>query len=257
MEKYGSESSINETMFMKKIAIAVVVAIMSCVTSRAHAEPKKNWSDEAEISYVETGGNTDTSTFSLKNELKVKLTEKLSSSWKLGAISSTSGGVRNAESYHMELRGNYLFTKMVYAYLYSGWEKDTFAGLHSRLYAGPGLGYKLLIGPYHFLFVEAGINYVDEEFTDNTEEDFFSGRLFGKYEFVFNDVNKFHQSLEYLFHLDENEEYNVISETAITSALGTNYSLKASYTVKYDNRPVPGTLEKTDTILATALVANF
>ncbi|MEN8135811.1 MAG: DUF481 domain-containing protein [Thermodesulfobacteriota bacterium] len=241
---------------MKRIIVASVVTVVVCVMSTAQAE-EKNWSDEAELSYVETGGNTDTSTLSFKNELKVKLSDKLSSSWKLGSMSSTSDGTRNAESYYTELRGDYLFTERFYTYLNAGWAKDTFAGLDSRIYTGPGVGFKVLPGPKHFLSAEAGLNYVSEEYSNNKEEDFISGRVFGKYEFAFNDTNKFSQSLEYLHNFDESEDYNIISETAITSALNTNYSLKVSYTVKYDNLPVPATLDDTDTILAAALVANF
>lgn len=241
---------------MKKTIIAIVMSILACSMSEANTE-QKNWSDEAELSYVETGGNTDTSTFALKNELQVKLAEKSSASWKLGALSNTSDGVRNAEAYYMELRGDHLFTERVYLYLKTGWEKDTFAGLDSRLYGGPGLGYKILTGPKHLLFAEAGLNYVNEKYTNNTEDDFISDRFFGKYEFVFSETNKFSQSLEYLCPLEESADYNVISETAVTSALAANYSLKASYTVKYDTLPVPNTLDNTDTVFGTALVATF
>jgi putative salt-induced outer membrane protein YdiY len=39
--------------------------------------------------------------------------------------------------------------------------------------------------------------------------------------------------------------------------LSDNLSLKASYVIKYDNQPIPETLEETDTILAVTLVVNF
>jgi putative salt-induced outer membrane protein len=49
----------------------------------------------------------------------------------------------------------------------------------------------------------------------------------------------------------------VISETALISALSDYLSLKTSYVVKYNNQPVPATLEETDTILSVTLVVNF
>ena len=46
-------------------------------------------------------------------------------------------------------------------------------------------------------------------------------------------------------------------KTAVISGLVDYLSLKASYTIKYDNQPVPSTLEETDTVLAITLVVNF
>ena len=46
------------------------------------------------------------------------------------------------------------------------------------------------------------------------------------------------------------------SETALVSALSTNFSMKTAYLVKYDHQPVAD-LAKTDTILSVALVVNF
>lgn len=241
---------------MKINPVIAGLAVMVVFAAPALAE-EKNWSDQAELSFVETSGNSDTSTLSFKNELKIKFTDQLSGTWKLGALSAQNDGVRTAESFYTELRGDYLLTERFYVYLNTGWAKDNFAGLDSRIYAGPGAGYKILLGPKHFLASEAGLNYMSEEYTNDTEEDFLAGRLFGKYEFAFNETNKFSQSLEYLLNFDESEDYNIISETAVTSALSTNYSLKVSYTVKYDHMPVPDTLDDTDTIMAVALVANF
>jgi putative salt-induced outer membrane protein len=241
---------------MKKIYAATGLAMLLGMAATVPAAAK-NWADEAELSYVETGGNSDTASLSFKNELRVKFSDTIAGTWKVGALSATNAGTRTAESHATELRGDYLFTERLFAYLNAGWAKDPFAGLDSRWYSGPGAGYKILLGPIHFFTVEAGLNYVSEEYTDNTEVDFIAGRLFGEYIFAFNDTNKFSQSLEYLHNFSEGTDYNIIAETAVTSALSSNYSLKVSYTVKYDHMPVPATLDDTDTILAAALVANF
>ena len=240
---------------MKKLYAALFLATLFLIAPKAQAE--KNWSDQAELSYVKTSGNSDTSTLSFKNELKNKYSDQLSSTWKLAALSAQNDGSRTAERFSTELRGDYLFSERFYSYLNLGWLKDTFAGIDTRLYAGPGAGYKLLAGPKHLLSAEVGLNYVSEDYTNDTKEDFFSGRLFGKYEFAINDTNKFSQSLEYLHNFEASKDYNVISETALSSALNSKFSLKVSYTVNYDHMPVPDTLKHTDTILATALVANF
>ena len=122
---------------------------------------------------------------------------------------------------------------------------------------GPAVGYKWLTGPKHFVTTEAGLNYVSEEYVNNTEEDYLQGRLFGLYEYPFSSKNKFSQSLEFLYDFENSDNYNMNSVTALISALSDYLSLKTSYEIKYDHEPVPAMLKKTDTILAVTLVVNF
>ena len=234
----------------------VLLGIATGVYGEEGKEEKK-LSDQAELSFVDTGGNTDVVSLSARNLLKYKFTEKLEGAWEVGALYGESDGEKNAESYFTDLRLDYLFTERFYVSGIAGWSKDEFAGIDSRYEIGPAAGYKFLIGPKHFLLGEAGLNYVNEEYTDDTDKDYLGGRAFAQYEYVFTEKNRFSQSLEFLYDFDESDNYNIISETALISALSDYLSLKASYLVKYDNEPVPSTLDETDTILALTLVANF
>jgi len=219
---------------------------------------EKKWSDEGELSSVNTGGNTNVSTFSAKNIVKYKFSEKFEGNWKASALNSKTEGVKTAENYASELRGDYLFSEHVYAGLAVGWLKDKFAGIDTRYYAGPVAGYKIFVGPKHFLKSEAGLDYVTEEYTNNTEADFLRGRAFSLYEFHFTDLNKFSQSLEYLYDFDNTNNYNINSVSAMVTVLSQNFSLKTSYEIKYDNEPIGARLnKKTDTLLAVSLLVNF
>lgn len=240
-----------------KTPIITAVFLTLVFSTACFAQETKKWSDEAELSFVDTGGNSDTQTVSAKNLLKYQFSPKLTGTWKAGALSGKTDNERNAERFFTELRLDYALSERLYSYVNGGWLKDKFAGVSSRYYAGPGLGYKFLNGPRNFLAGEAGLNYVIEEYTNDTDRDYLGGRLFGLYEYHFNKKNKFTQSLEYLHDFDESTNYLINSETAVISALNGNLSLKASYIVNYDHDPVPSTLDTTDTIIAIALVANF
>jgi putative salt-induced outer membrane protein YdiY len=122
---------------------------------------------------------------------------------------------------------------------------------------GPGIRYKFLTGPKRLLVGETGANYATEEYTDGTDKDYIEGRVFGKYEYAFTEKNRFSQSVEFLYDFDDSESYKVNSVTALISALNSYLSLKASYDVNYNNKPVPETLDKTDTILGITLVVSF
>ncbi len=242
---------------MKHLNIFVLFLMaLSLPVSVVSAEDKP-WSDEGELSFVKTGGNSKVSTFSAKNIVKYKFSKKVEGAWKAAALSSKSDGVRSAENYMSELRGDYLVSERAFAGLTLGWFKDQFAGIDARYYTGPVAGYKILIGPKNFLKAEVGLDYVSEEYTNNTESDFMRGRAYGEYDYHFTKVNKFFQSIEYLYDFDTPENYNINSTTAMVTVLSENFSFKTSYDVRFDNDPTPSTLEKTDTVLGVSMLVSF
>ena len=233
-------------------ALFVFLAMATAVCAQ-----EKRWSDQAELSFVDTGGNTEVTSLSAKNLLRYEFSEKFQAAWKLAALYGKTEGEKTAESYSSELRLDYLCTDRLYSFAAAGWSQDEFAGIDSRYYVGPGVGYKFLIGPKHFLLGEVGANYVNEEYTDDTDEGYIEGRAYASYEYALTEKNKFSQSVEYLYNFEDGKNYRVNSETAVISALSDYLSLKASYVIKHDNQPAPSTLEETDTILSVTLVVNF
>jgi putative salt-induced outer membrane protein YdiY len=244
---------------MKKAILFILVLCigLAVIASDSSAEEKKAFSDEGEVSYVQTDGNTEVTTLSAKNLAKYQFNERLLGSWKVGVVSAETYSVKTAENYFTELRLDYQNTKRIYSFVNTGWEQNKFSGIDEHLYGGAGVGYKFLDGPSNFLVGELGVRYVTDTYIDMTKDDYAGGRAFAKYEHAFTEKNKFSQSLEYLNSFDDSKKYNVISETAITSALSGILSLKAAYLVNYINAPVPATLEKKDTTLTVALVVNY
>ena len=217
---------------------------------------EKSWTDEAELSFVSTNGNSKVTTLSAKNLLKVPFSESFSGSWKLQGLYGKNDGVKNAEAYMTELRGDYAQSKRLYYFASAGWFQNKFSGIDNRYVYGLGTGYKVLDGPKNFLLGEAGLTFTQEEDTAGNDNEYPGGRLFAQYAYVFNDANKFTQSVEYLPDFDESDNWLLNSETALVSAMSTHFSMKTAYLVKYDNQPVAG-LAKTDSIVSIALVANF
>jgi putative salt-induced outer membrane protein len=246
---------------MKRGAFALAAWILLVAASGAVAEESaKNdnaWSDQAELSFANTTGNTRTTSLAGKNLLTYKFTPKLAGSWKLGGLYSEDKGQTTAENYATELRFDYLYTERIYQYAIAGWNKDRFAGIDQRYYGGIGAGDKFLLGPRHFLVGEAGLNYTKEDYTDGTDSGFLTGRAFAKYEYAISKKNRFVQSLEYLYDFSDSAHYRLNSETALVAALNETFSLKAGYIVRYDHKPVPAGLKRTDTVMSMALVADF
>jgi putative salt-induced outer membrane protein len=218
----------------------------------------KPWSDEAELSFISTGGNSDVETLSAKNLYKLKFAESYTFIWKLEALHGKTNDTLSAERYFTDLRLEYAFSERAYSYTSTSWLQDTFAGLDSRVNFSVGGGYRFLVGPESFFKLEAGVNNVKESYTtEEPDRRFMEGRLYGEYIYHFSEKNKFSQSIESLHDFSDSDRYRLNSETALTAALNDRFSLKISYQIKYNHQPVPATLDKSDTILSTAIVANF
>lgn len=216
----------------------------------------KIWSDAAELSYVKTGGNTDVQTLLVNNVFKYNLTPKLTGTWDFHILNGKTNDVQTAERYDTELRLDFKDSDRFYSFGNVIWLQDQFAAVMPRDYYGAGEGYKIWTGPKHTLITEAGLNYTTERFTDGTGRDFMGGRLFGKYVYAFTEKSTFSQQVEYIPDFNADRDYFVNSETALTAALNSYLSLKASYVVKYSNEPPLGK-ENTDTITSTTQVVNF
>lgn len=234
--------------------LVVLISLFFAVDGLAEA---KKWQDEAELSYVDTSGNSDVTTLSFKNLFKYQFNERLIISWELGALYGESDGDRSAESYMTELRADYDLNSRLYSYGLVGYLADEFAGLDQRYYGGLGIGYTFIKGPKHFLSSELGLNYSSEDYTDGTDSRFIEGRAFVLYEYAINEKNKFSQGIEYLYDFDESDNYRINTDTSLKVQINTLLSLKVGYEVRYDNAPTPATLDDTDTRFYTAIVAAF
>ena len=241
---------------MNKLLFYILLAIWTAIPTAVFSQENR-WQDEAELSYVNTGGNTDVLSLSGKNRLSYQFSDRLSGIWDLSALYGKTDGDKSAERYATEIRLDYGLTERVYIAGIGGWLQDEFAGIDERLYLGPALGYKFIIGPKHFLSGEAGLDYVTENYTNNSDADFMRGRALGLYEFVLSEKSKVTQSLEYLYDFDNADNFNVNSETALITSLSDTFSIKTSYEIHYDNEPVPSSLDETDTLISVALVVNM
>lgn len=245
---------------MRNAAAVFALTAALAAPGLAHAAggaPPKALSDQAELSYVQTGGNTKTQTLAAKNLLKYRFTDRLTGYWSASAVTARDRGTTTAESYATELRLDRGLTERGYVYGLAGWNKNRFAGIDQRYYGGAGAGYRLLAGPAHFLQVEGGLNGTNEEYIDGTDDAFLTGRAFGRYEYAFSERSRFSQSAEYLHNFSDSKRYHVIAETALAAALNAVLSMKASWLVRYAGEPVPAGVKRTDTMLAVALVLNY
>jgi putative salt-induced outer membrane protein YdiY len=200
-----------------------------------------------------------------------------------GTVTETESTAVTASLYALALKYRRDISPRFYWFVASSWYQNFFAGVDDRYIAGGGLGYVFVKEPRHLLRGEAGFDYTREDplgnpvpgvpATDVLETtDYASLHLFLGYEFKISETAKLTEDLNFNDSLDTTSDWRALSVTAVTASLTSKLAIKVSYTVGYDNRPaervvldsvgpvltdVSVPFEKTDTILAAALVVNF
>ncbi|MBN2297745.1 MAG: DUF481 domain-containing protein, partial [Deltaproteobacteria bacterium] len=234
------------------LCVCCVAVVMSCGYGRC-----SNFKDEAEFAYSDTAGNSDVIVFSARNSMEYAFSQRLEGVWKAAGRYGKSGGEKNVERYSSEQRINYLFAGKVYTSVITKWLTDEFAGIHRQYYIGPALGYRFIDGPAHFLSTEAGANYTVVDYVDHSVERFIEGRASAEYEYVIMPKTRFKSSIEFFYNFEEGDAFNINSEVSLVNSLDEYLAIKTIIEIEYNNKPVPSTLKKTDTVLSVALVFTY
>ncbi len=144
--------------------------------------------------------------------------------------------------------------------------RDRFQGLALRLNFDPGLAYYFFDYEKHRLFAELGYDLqydvrrddtIAESALDGVDVDKtevrHSGRAFLGYDNKLNSAVSFSTGLEYIQAVTEAENWRVNWDVGLTSSISESFSLATTFSLRFDNNPLPG-VEKTDTTTAVSLV---
>lgn len=238
---------------MKK---AMFLIFLLSSTGAYAQEAAKKWKDTAELSYVQTAGNSKTSTLAAKNLFNYDW-EKAALELAAGGLGTESRDTVTAEQYTASQKVSRKLAGKNYAFEKTVWNKDRFAGIKERWDLGLGFGRHLLDSADDKLFAEAGAGYIFEDRLPGTEnQSFGTYRGYAKYIRTLSATANASQDLEYLGNLKESDGYRMNAETALVASITTHFSLKASYLWKYVNTPSAG-FKKTDTTTAMAIIVNY
>lgn len=256
----------------------------------AQDEKELGWADKAELTLVMTNGNASLSTFGLKNALDYV--------WPRAALRVSVGGIRTesktftrvaqgtpddftvqktytsavtAEAYYTRGRFDHDVNGNTFLYLGSGWERNTFAGVGSRVTTAAGVGRSFADREAFQLRVDLGLTYTLQRDVDATDRDSFAGaRLSYELSRRLTETTE----LGSVLILDENQEntddLRADFTNSISVAIAQGLALKASYQLLFDNDPalksiplgqtgttVLAPVEKADGVLTLAVVLTF
>ncbi len=179
------------------------------------------------------------------------------------------------ENYQGRVRYDLFFADKLAAFLQTSARKDRFQGLILRLNIDPGLAYYFVDQKAQQLWGELGYDFqydvrrddsrLDPEtgFRADKTESRHNGRAFVGYDNKLNKAVSFYTGVEYLQGLSPYEDENTGDvnwrlnfDAGLTSKVGESLSVATTFTLKYDNNPLPG-LATTDTVTAVNLVYSL
>ena len=284
---------------MRNVQGAALAAVGLMVWGAAVAadEPKIGWSDQAELSYVLTAGNSESSTLGLKNELK-RTWDVATFSFKVAAIRAeattffrTAVGTPDnfvftedkessltAENYLAALRYDRKVSSFLFWYGGASWERNRFAGVDSREIAEGGLG-NIWVDRDEVKFKTTyAVTYTDQEDVvevPDRDGSFVGARLGWDYLHKFGANTTYVNTLILDDNLEDTSDWRGDMLNAVTVTMTKRLALKAGLKWLYDAQPsfeavplqdslgVPTgelalvELDNLDTIFTTSLVVNW
>jgi putative salt-induced outer membrane protein len=233
-----------------------------------------------ELGFVQTGGNTDTTAFSLDFTGK-KSWAKQSLKLNLDALYGTQNGVENNNKIVGILNYDWQFEKRVALNYIVGYKDDKFSGYTYQFYTGPGVKYDVLGSKKYQLDLQGNVlynmqqemnKYYDANGTevkypypngtdgltkvDGTYNDFWGYLVSGNFRWTIVEGFKFIEEASYRSDFGNADNYFVYSKTAVESKINGNFSMGVSYKINYNNLPPAGN-ERTDTTSMVSLIIDY
>lgn len=169
------------------------------------------------------------------------------------------------ENYQARVRYDYFFATSLAGFASVSARRDRFQGLDLRLNFDPGLAYYFIDEKDHRFWAELGYDFQydvrNQDVIDaatppgslEKTEKRHNVRAFVGYDNQLSDAVKFGTGLEYLQNVTAAENARLNYDAALTAQLNQDFSIATTFSLKFDNNPLPG-VEKTDMILALNLV---
>lgn len=219
---------------------------------------------EAELGYVATTGNTETS--SVKGKVSVvQDLEQWKNNYELDALYKeerieVDGEKRSevsAERYYVSAQGNYkLNQKHSALFVFASYEHDAFSGYEHQRSVSVGYADQLFGDDVSSLKYNIGPGYFHNEQDNGRVDEGGILRVAADYRYNLSATAKFKQLLSSEIALEEGRNTKSKSETSIAASLIGSLSLKASYAITH-NTEVPEGNENMDTITSVSVLYIF
>lgn len=277
------------------IAVAMTAAFLLPASTLAQDEAaeQKLWEHTADLSYVLTAGNSESSTLGFA--------WKSVATWERSSLEIAAGGIRaqttattrtasgdptnptvdeqstkatTAENYFFTARYDRTITKKLFWFAGTSWMRNEFAGIKDRYGVEGGVGNAWRDDDHMKFKTFYALSYTDQTdvIVDPTRDSSYVGiRLAYEYEHNMGENTTYNSGLVWNGNLEDSPAWFANWLNSVTVNMSKKLALKASLLFLYNNRPaletipfIPGTpatvnvpLDELDTIFTTSLVIKF
>jgi putative salt-induced outer membrane protein len=254
-----SRSTLLVALVVMLVALPLLAQDCNCPEEEKEKGP---WESALGLSYVETSGNSETTSFGLDFHATRK-----PEPWGLEFTAlfnqNSDSGVTTAERYFLGGRVSRKISDRWESFFGLSGEKDQFSGFDLRLIGSLGLTYNALLGPKHLLSFDGGLTYTDENRIDPEPDASWWGAVLGlDYEWKITGTTSLTERLMFYPNFDDSSDWRLWSDTGITTSINSHLALRFGYEYRYRNQPLvllaDGTVaDTTDTTTRFSVVLNF
>ena len=233
------------------LCLGAIVALSTTHASAEESSPAVGWKAEAELGFIQTSGNRDSTAINAKlagTHEAPKWRNKFDAEY---LESSDAFGVSTRRSV-AQAATNYKLDAAKYLFGNLRAEQDRFAAYEYRISETLGYGHRFAREP-QTLELEIGIGGSHTEFVGGDHEDEGIVRIAGRYMWAFSETGEFSNRA-----FSESGESNTHSEseTALKLKVSNRLAMKIAYKLFHNTEPPPG-VRGTDSVAAVTLVYGF
>jgi putative salt-induced outer membrane protein YdiY len=196
------------------------------------------WSGHINAGTTYTSGNSDTKSARLDTEA---IARGLDNRYTLGGFVfwAEDSGNQTASNSRLNAQYDHFFSKYWYGYTNAVFENDRFRNIKLRSRLGLGSGYQIFESPDLNLSIEAGINYIDQNYYAEKDDNYAALRWALKYDQkLFDSSTNFFHSHEILYGLKKPSQTLLYTETGLRFPLLFNFNGTAQVNYNWDSEPV-------------------
>lgn len=238
--------------------ISALIPAFAAAQDKPAEEKKLGWKDTAELGYVVTSGNSESSTLGLKNTLLYDW-EKARFEMKLGAVRVESAPAATfatpdgadfelgeteseltAESYFLNGRYDRNITDRFFWFAGAGWDRNTFAGIQNRYTAFSGVGNIWFDNETVKWRTDYAATFTKEEDVvepEGFDDTFFGLRLSSTFLYKWSETGSYGNDTIVDENLDDTDDLRVNMTNWVAVNMTTHLALKVSLQWLYDRQP--------------------
>lgn len=245
---------------MKSLLLCSTLALLStaAMANSDFVKGDKTFAADAEVGATFTSGNTQTSSFKAKLDMKHELGNWENEYIIEGLYKDDKGSV-TAKNYKAGIQGNYQFNEDNYIYGNTSYEVDEFKGLRYRSTNSIGYGHKFYETQDSFLKAEIGPGYIYDRLTEQQalktgrdSENTLVLHTVIDFKAKVSDTSTFLQK----FIIDTGDKVTARSESSITAKVVDALAMKFGVVVTYNSKPLES-IKSTDTETTLTLLYSF